>query len=283
MLFGSNCRSILCRIPAPQLYHLHRTSAPVSMAQESGNLGEKRRLCFWTRGGTPAHFAATGMAMKEYLDHLQYSQDCLVTYASMPLWYLQKDFAIETLTLEKKGGTSRVRFSGGPLHGYWHIVRDDPQRDGSTFLVIAYGQVQVTGGTGTSTLSSEIKEHRYEILWGTSNWIKRPDAEGDTLPWCHWLAPLIDYDKGAHAWVPAPLAVAPQDPDDLQDLELIRPRPSVLGMTLLEALDRPMIQRLQKPLLAFLMGLLLAFPAKKALKALLLKMKALLLTRLQRR
>ena len=253
------------------------------MAQESGNLGEKRRLCFWTRGGTPAHFAATGMAMKEYLDHLQYSQDCLVTYASMPMWYLQKDFPIETLTLEKKGGTSRVRFSGGPLHGYWHIVRDDPQRDGSTFLVIAYGKVPVTGGTGTSTLSSEIKEHRYEILWGTSNWIKRPDAEGDTLPWCHWLAPLIDYDKGAFAWVPEPLAVATQDPDDLQDPELIHPRPSLLGMIQRLQKGRPMIQRLQKPRLAFLMGLLLAFPAKKALKALLLKMKALLLTRLQRR
>ena len=78
------------------------------------SLGEKRRLCFWTRGGIPAHFAATGMAMKEYFDHLQFSQDCLVTYANLPFWYLQKDFPIETLTSRRRAEPPGCGARAGP-------------------------------------------------------------------------------------------------------------------------------------------------------------------------
>ena len=45
---------------------------------------------------------------------------------------------------------------------------------------------------GDDPLLGAFRERRFELVWGTSTFVKRPDAAGDQNDWSQFLIPLID-------------------------------------------------------------------------------------------
>ena len=137
---------------------------------------------FWTRPGTRVHEAARADEMNLYFDRLT-SDNVHITYISVPVWTLVHDFALEEITLLRRdGGPRRVRFSGGPEHGSWDLVRWDPARRQSSFLNIQY----LRGDDITN-----LRDRTFESIWGSTSFVKRPDAEGDLVEWSQFLIPVI--------------------------------------------------------------------------------------------
>ena len=158
---------------------------------------DPRAITFWSRPGTSSHGASLSAEQRAYLD-LYDRDDMTITLASVPIWTLGHDFATEALTLQRRNGQTSVRWSDGGSHGRWYLTRRNEEGEvRSVYLCILY-----TRNMDDVPLSDDeeyeaalqdldLRFRYYELLWGTSAWVKRPDAEGDGLEWSVFLVPLI--------------------------------------------------------------------------------------------
>ena len=153
---------------------------------------------FWVRSATSAHEATFSEEQMAYLDEFE-KDDVCVTFVIVPVWTLTRDFAQETLTLLSEQGVKTVRFSDGVAHGWWRFERTVAQANGTwaSFLTVWYGRGDMHWTSRTSTPQAtpqniELRYRRFELMWGTSTWVKRPDAAGDDPAWSTFLVPLIN-------------------------------------------------------------------------------------------
>ena len=100
-------------------------------------------------------------------------------------------------------GVKTDRFSDGVAHGWWRFERSVVQANGTwaSFLTVWYGRGDVHGTSRTSTpqatpQNTDLRYRKFELLWGTSAWVKKPDAEGDDPQWSVFLVPLINQRMG---------------------------------------------------------------------------------------
>ena len=140
---------------------------------------------FWIREGMNLWHAARSAEQERFLSLLEQDRVCMA-FVSLPVWTLERDFSLEELCLYKENGETSVSFSNGPRHGSWRLTRRVPwRRTSTTVLDVRYQR-------GDNALLGTLRERRFELVWGTSTFVKRPDAPGDPNDWSQFLIPLID-------------------------------------------------------------------------------------------
>ena len=142
---------------------------------------------------------ATGStANHEYLHFLQTANPMNLTFASLPIWTLDRNFATETITLHRSAAEGqKVRWSGGVLHGIWDIWY--VARDGGLFdwtLEVQYWKTPQEIEPGVDL--QEVRTRTFTLLNGTSMWVKANDEDdaAASCQWTHILVPLINQDLG---------------------------------------------------------------------------------------
>ena len=134
----------------------------------------------------------------EHLHILQTTNPMNLTFASLPIWTLDRNFATETITLHRcDTHGQKVRWSGGVLHGGWNIWY--AARDGGLFtwtLTVDYWKTPLFLEPGVDL--QEVRTRTFTLLNGTSMWVKANDEDdaAASCQWTHILVPLIDQDLG---------------------------------------------------------------------------------------
>ena len=155
-------------------------------------------LSSWSRPSTASALAEGSRANDDYLLFLERADPMSLTFASLPIWTLDRRFATETLTLHRCAVEGqKVRWSGGALHGswgIWYVARDDGLYDWT--LTVEYWKTPQEIEPGVDI--QEVRTKTFTLLKGTSIWIKANDEEdaAASCQWTHILVPLIDQDLG---------------------------------------------------------------------------------------
>ena len=146
-------------------------------------------LVFWSRPRTSAHKAGSARDTKDYIRYFM-SDHVNITFTSVPVWTLDKDFALETLTLLKDPESGpRVQWSDGVPHGTWSL--EEYVVDSGDYTL--YLNITHTKSSDETNPQANLRSRWYELLWGTYDWVKRPDADDDELPWSVFLSPLVGH------------------------------------------------------------------------------------------
>ena len=159
-------------------------SGPSVVGPLSTKMAEHYLVTFWVRGGMNLRHAVTSPKVEQFLDKFE-NAVVVLSFVIMPVWTLERDFSLEELTLYRNDGETSVSFSNGMRHGSWTLNRWDPDHRHTTFLDVSYQK-------GDEPDENNLKTRRFELIWGTSTFVKRPDGPDDPLHWSMFLIPRID-------------------------------------------------------------------------------------------
>ena len=158
---------------------------------------------FWVRGGQNLWCSARSREQDDFLA-LFTMQWVVLHFVSIPVWTLDRGFSLEEMTLFKDGPRTSVSFANGYRHGSWPLTPWGPARRNATFLDIAYTR-------GEDPRLGDYRERTFELKWGNPTFVKRPDAEGDTLERSQSPIPTVT-PRRLYLEIPPYVDVAPPIP-----------------------------------------------------------------------